>query len=63
MSFSKILSKFNWTYDHYIVDDEYGLIHAKKFDDDDLPIGKVTELNTVGILCLVIMWYCILIVT
>ena len=55
--FSILLIKFKWTYDYYMVDAESGLIRAKKLDDDGLPIGTLHDLNMVGALGLVLMWY------
>ena len=58
MSFSMLLRRFKWNYDHYMVYLESGLICVKKLDDDGLPMGKVRELNAICALGLVLMWYC-----
>ena len=57
MSFIMLLSRFKWTYDHYMVDPDSGIIHAKKLDDDSLPMGNPRELNAVGVIGLVLIWY------
>ena len=56
-SFSMLLSKFKWTYYYYMVDRESRLICAKEIDDDSFLNGKVRELNAIGALGLVLMWY------
>ena len=56
-SFGMLLSKFKRTYDYYMVDPESGKIRAKQLDNDGLPMGHKRELNALGALGLVLMWY------
>ena len=56
-SFKLLLNKFKKPYDSHMISPFTGCIIKKKVDHDGLPMGSPRQLNAIGALGLVLMWY------